>query len=237
MQFVESDEPMELKVRRLSNRVQFKFEAWDEYLKRYPGLKDKDIRFAFDEWSPRNRAVGGGPRARQPPDAEPADERPRLPRVLPPLGQGGPRRRDRRHGDAGERRLRRRDRPAHGGARDEAAARPLRGRAAGRRRRQLSAACPRRERSRSTPRRALREARPTRSTSSRRSSADRKTLAVSVVNPTEQPQECELDLAGVQATGPAKVYQLTAHAAAPPRRRARPRARSAAPRRRWPRAR
>ncbi len=60
MQFVLSDEPMELKVRRLSNRVQFKFEAWDEYLKRFPHLKDKNIRFAFDEWSPRNRAIGGG---------------------------------------------------------------------------------------------------------------------------------------------------------------------------------
>ena len=61
MQFVESDEPLALKVRRLSNRVQFKFEAWDEYVKRMPYLKDKDIRFAFDEWSPRNRAVGAGP--------------------------------------------------------------------------------------------------------------------------------------------------------------------------------
>ena len=70
LQFVESDEPLALKVRRLSNRVQFKFEAWDEYVKRMPYLKDKDIKFAFDEWSPRNRPVGSGPRARQPPDAE-----------------------------------------------------------------------------------------------------------------------------------------------------------------------
>jgi alpha-N-arabinofuranosidase len=61
LQFVESDEPLALKVRRLSNRVPFKFEAWDEYLRRMPFLKDKDIKFAFDEWSPRNRAVGSGP--------------------------------------------------------------------------------------------------------------------------------------------------------------------------------
>ncbi len=59
--FVASDEPLELKVRRLSNRVQFKFEAWDEYLKRMPSLKTKAIQFAFDEWSPRNRALAGGP--------------------------------------------------------------------------------------------------------------------------------------------------------------------------------
>ena len=59
--FVESDEPLALKVRRLANRVQFKFEAWDEYLKRMPSLKGKDIKFAFDEWSPRNRSLGTGP--------------------------------------------------------------------------------------------------------------------------------------------------------------------------------
>jgi alpha-N-arabinofuranosidase len=47
-------------------------------------------------------------------------------------------------------------------------------------------------------------------------SADRKKMAVSVVNPTEQPQSCELELARVQPTGPAKVYQLVAPAAAPP---------------------
>jgi alpha-N-arabinofuranosidase len=39
--------------------VQFKFEAWEEYLKRMPALKEKSIRFAFDEWAPRNRPVGG----------------------------------------------------------------------------------------------------------------------------------------------------------------------------------
>ena len=40
--------------------------------------------------------------------------------------------------------------------------------------------------------------------------ADHETMAVSVVNPTETPQECELNLAGVRASGPARVYQLTA---------------------------
>ena len=63
-QFVDSDEPMALKVRRLSNRVQFKFEAWDEYLKRFPYLKDKDIKFAFDEWSPQEPGCRG--QARRP---------------------------------------------------------------------------------------------------------------------------------------------------------------------------
>ena len=61
-QFVESDEPLALKVRRLCEQVQFKFEAWDEYVKRMPSLKARDIKFAFDEWSPRNRSVGAGRR-------------------------------------------------------------------------------------------------------------------------------------------------------------------------------
>jgi alpha-N-arabinofuranosidase len=41
-------------------------------------------------------------------------------------------------------------------------------------------------------------------------SADRRTLAISVVNPTETPQDCDLNLAGVQASGPTRVQQLTA---------------------------
>jgi len=40
--------------------VQFKFDAWEQYLKMMPNLEDKDIKFCFDEWSSRNRAVGGG---------------------------------------------------------------------------------------------------------------------------------------------------------------------------------
>ena len=47
-------------------------------------------------------------------------------------------------------------------------------------------------------------------------SADRKKIAISVVNPTETPQECELNLTGVQATGPARVSQLSALAGPPP---------------------
>ena len=37
-----------------------------------------------------------------------------------------------------------------------------------------------------------------------------------MVNPTETPQECDLNLTGGQASGPTKVYQLTAPAGAAP---------------------
>ncbi|HOC19870.1 MAG TPA: hypothetical protein PKK95_16490, partial [Vicinamibacterales bacterium] len=47
-------------------------------------------------------------------------------------------------------------------------------------------------------------------------SADRRTIAVSVVNPSEAPQECDLNLRGVEAKGPAKVSQLTAPDTPPP---------------------
>jgi alpha-N-arabinofuranosidase len=57
--FVPTNDALVDRVRRMSNRVEFKFEAWDEYVKRMPYLKDKDIKFAFDEWSPRGHAVPG----------------------------------------------------------------------------------------------------------------------------------------------------------------------------------
>ena len=43
-------------------------------------------------------------------------------------------------------------------------------------------------------------------------SADRKKLAISVVKPTETAQECELNLSGVQPSGDARLWQLTAPA-------------------------
>jgi alpha-N-arabinofuranosidase len=46
--------------------------------------------------------------------------------------------------------------------------------------------------------------------------ADRKTLSISVVNPTETSQDCVLNVTGVQAIGPAKVSRLTAPAAVTP---------------------
>lgn len=47
-------------------------------------------------------------------------------------------------------------------------------------------------------------------------SPDRKQLVVSIVNPAETPQECELTLNGVQASGPVTVSQLVAPAGPPP---------------------
>jgi len=45
------DEPLETYIRRLPNRVRCKVEAWEDYLERIPGLKDKNIKIAIDEWN------------------------------------------------------------------------------------------------------------------------------------------------------------------------------------------
>ena len=45
-------------------------------------------------------------------------------------------------------------------------------------------------------------------------SADRKKLAISVVNPTETSQDCDLSLTGVEPAGAARLWQLTAPAGA-----------------------
>lgn len=53
--FTDVTEPLIDTLRRPSNRVREKVEAWDEYNKRFPEMKDKKIFLAIDEW-----AMGGG---------------------------------------------------------------------------------------------------------------------------------------------------------------------------------
>lgn len=58
--WIDSQDPLELSVRRLPNKLVCKFDAWDEYQKRIPSLKGENIKFAFDEGSARLRSIGGG---------------------------------------------------------------------------------------------------------------------------------------------------------------------------------
>ncbi len=57
--FVNSDDPPLTKARRLPNRIGEFFEAWRKYLERMPSLKEKNIKFIFDEWGCRNRQMSG----------------------------------------------------------------------------------------------------------------------------------------------------------------------------------
>jgi len=213
--FVESDEPLALKVRRLANRVQFKFEAWDEYLKRMPPLKDKGIRFAFDEWSPRSRSVGSGPA----PAGNP---------MLNPLTNALVYHEFFRHSDMVGLAV------ATGGmgtvAVDtfgDAIGLRMEGQVMKLLHDHFAGALPVAVTG-SSPQLTAKgvvaidnSARPSGSPTYPLDvfaalSADRKTLAVSVVNPTETPQECVLNLSGVQVSGPATISQLAAPAGAPP---------------------
>jgi alpha-N-arabinofuranosidase len=49
--FIAVDEPLVDWARRPSNRVREKVEAWEEYNKRFPAMKDKKIFLAIDEWA------------------------------------------------------------------------------------------------------------------------------------------------------------------------------------------
>lgn len=215
LQFVESDEPMALKVRRLSNRVQFKFEAWEEYLKRYPSLKEQDIKFAFDEWSPRNRGLGGKPAPVNHPMLNPLTNAlvyheffrhsDKVGLAVATGGMGAPANDSR--GDAIGLRL------------EGLVMKVLHDHFAG----ALPVAV-----DGDSPQVATKgtvgvdnSARPSGSPTYPLDvfaalSADRKRMAVSVVNPTETARECALSLAGVRASGPARVFQVTAPIGAPP---------------------
>lgn len=213
--FIESDEPLALRVRRLANRVQFKFEAWDAYLKAMPFLKDKDIRFAFDEWSPRNRGIGGGP----PPVSHP---------MLNALTNALVYHEFFRHSDmvglavatggmggvamdpSGE---------VIGLRMEGQVMKLLHDHFAGARPVAVSGNSPQ------VPTKGVvaidNSARPSGSPTYPLDvfaalSADRRTLAVSVVNAADTPQPCVLTLTGIQAAGPVLVSQLTAPAAAAP---------------------
>ena len=214
-QFVESDEPLALKARRLSNRVQFKFEAWDEYVKQMPYLRDKDIKFAFDEWSPRNRSVGSGPAPALNPMLNPLTNAlvyheffrhsEKVGLAVATGGMGGVA--SDTFGDAIGLRM------------EGQVMKVLHDHFAGALPVAVTGTSPQR------PAKGTvgidNSARPSGSPTYPLDvfaalGADGKKLAISVVNPTETPQDCDLNLAGVQASGPARVSQLTAPAGAAP---------------------
>jgi alpha-N-arabinofuranosidase len=213
--FVEATDPLEHRVRRMSNKVQMKFEAWDEYLKRMPKVKDKAIKFAFDECAPRNRAVN-------PSSPSPVAGNPMLNTLTNALVYHE----FFRHSDMvglavatggmgtlatdvyGE---------AVGYRTDGLVIKLLHDRFAGK----LPVAV-----TGQSPQPTIKgtagvdvSAKPSGSATFPLDvfaaiSADHKKLAISVVNPTERPQECELNLSGVSPAGGAKAWQITAPAGA-----------------------
>jgi alpha-N-arabinofuranosidase len=213
--FVEADDPLADRVRRMSNKVQMKFEAWEEYLKRIPALKGKDIKFAFDEWAPRNRPVS-------PSSAIPAVSNP----MLNPLTNALVYHEFFRHSDMVGLGV------ATGGmgtlamdAHGDAAGYRLEGLVIKVLHDHFAGGMPVAVTGNS-PQHAVKGTLgvdlPARASGSptypldvfAALSADRKKLAISVVNPTETTQDCDLNLTAVQPSGIARLWQLTAPAGA-----------------------
>jgi alpha-N-arabinofuranosidase len=213
-QFVPSDEPLVDKTRRMSNRVELKFEDWDEYLKRMPNLKGKDIKFAFDEWSPRNRQPPAG-------SAAPVPDNPMLNSLTEALVYHEFFRHSDKVGLAiatGGMGMMVND--AHGDAiglrTDGLVMKLLHDHFAGAFPVGVSGDSPQHDVKGTVG--VDKGARPSGSPTYPLDvfaalSADRRKLEVSVVNPTETAQECELNLMG-KVAGTAKVWQLTAPAGA-----------------------
>ena len=60
--FVEVNVPLQVGARRMANRICAAFEAWQKYVEKMPSLKEKNIKFIFDEWGNRfHRAHGQFP--------------------------------------------------------------------------------------------------------------------------------------------------------------------------------
>jgi alpha-N-arabinofuranosidase len=57
--FVDVQDALQFKTRRMANRVGEALEAWQKYVERMPSLKQRNIKFIFDEWGVRYRSADG----------------------------------------------------------------------------------------------------------------------------------------------------------------------------------
>lgn len=57
--YVDVQDPLQFRARRLANRIGGAFDCWDRYVEQIPGLKKRDIKFIFDEWGNRPRSADG----------------------------------------------------------------------------------------------------------------------------------------------------------------------------------
>ncbi len=67
--FVNAKDALPIQARRTSNRIGEALEVWQEYVKQMPWLKEKKVKFIFDEWGCRHNQIGfdrGDPAARPP---------------------------------------------------------------------------------------------------------------------------------------------------------------------------
>lgn len=58
---ISSDDPLPIQARRMSNRIGEAFEAWQKYVEKMPALRERNIKFIFDEWGCRYCNSQGAP--------------------------------------------------------------------------------------------------------------------------------------------------------------------------------
>ena len=57
--YIDVQDPLQFRVRRLANRIGGAFDCWNKYVEKMPWMKDSNIKFIFDEWGNRPRLAGG----------------------------------------------------------------------------------------------------------------------------------------------------------------------------------
>jgi alpha-N-arabinofuranosidase len=57
--YVDVQDPLPHKARRLANRIGGAFDCWNKYVEKMPWLKERNIKFIFDEWGNRPRSANG----------------------------------------------------------------------------------------------------------------------------------------------------------------------------------
>jgi len=57
--FVNVQDALQFKTRRMANRIGEALEAWQKYVDKMPSLKERNIKFIFDEWGVRYRSADG----------------------------------------------------------------------------------------------------------------------------------------------------------------------------------
>jgi alpha-N-arabinofuranosidase len=57
--YVDVEDALQFRARRLANRIGGAFDCWDKYVEQMPWLKERHIKFIFDEWGNRPRSADG----------------------------------------------------------------------------------------------------------------------------------------------------------------------------------
>ena len=57
--YVDVQDPLAHRARRLANRIGGAFDCWNRYVEKMPWLKESNIKFIFDEWGNRPRSANG----------------------------------------------------------------------------------------------------------------------------------------------------------------------------------